>query len=137
MATWDDVRRIALGLPDVAETRPGEWRAPRGLVVWERPLRKADLEFLGDDAPTGPILGARTPDVETQQALVTEEPEVFFVTPHFHGYPGVLVLLDAIDADRLEELVVEAWSTRVPAKVAGPVVAERARLARERADRGP
>ena len=62
MATWDDVRRLALALPETSERESrgsSQWRVKDKLFVWERPLRKSDLEALADSAPDGPILGAR------------------------------------------------------------------------------
>ena len=62
MATWDDVSRIALGLPETSEDESRgtrAWRVRDKGFVWERPLRKSDLKALGDAAPDGPILGAR------------------------------------------------------------------------------
>jgi hypothetical protein len=118
MATFEDVRRIALGLPETQERATHEWRVKDKLFVWERPLRKADLEALGDAAPTGPILGARTPDLGAKEALLADDPGVYFTTPHFNGYPAVLVRLDRISAGELEELVVEAWLCRAPKRLA-------------------
>lgn len=121
MATWDDVRRIALGLPETEEKDSGglpQWRVRAKLFVWERPLRKADHEALGDDAPEGPILGVRTPDVLAKEALVADDPAVYFTTPHFDGWPGVLVRLEEIPVDELEELIVEAWITQAPKRLA-------------------
>jgi hypothetical protein len=116
MATWDDVRRIALGLPQTSEEPLHDglaaWRINKKLFVWERPLRRADHEALGDDAPRGPILGARVADVGVQEALLTEQPDVYFTTPHFDGYPAVLVRLDRITVEELEELIIEAWLDR-------------------------
>ena len=66
------------------------------LFVWERPLRKSDREALGDAAPEGPILAARVEHEIAKQALLADDPEVFFTTPHFDGYPIVLVRLDRI-----------------------------------------
>ena len=66
MATWDDVRRIALGLPETSERLSRglrQWSVRDRSFVWERPLRRADLEALGDDAPDGPILGAHVEHV--------------------------------------------------------------------------
>jgi len=60
VATWEDVRRIALGLPETSERLSRDrrqWRVKDKLFVWERPLRRSDLEALGDAAPDGPILG--------------------------------------------------------------------------------
>jgi hypothetical protein len=121
MAGWDDVRRIALGLPETSEgTAHGNtaWRVRDKLFVWERPLRKSDLEALGDAAPGGPILGARVEHEVAKQALIANDPGVFFTTPHFDGYPAVLVQLERIGADDLEEVIVEAWLARAPKKLA-------------------
>lgn len=84
--------------------------------VWERPLRKSDLEALGARAPKGPILGVRTPGLEMKDALIASKPGVFFTTPHFDGYPAVLVRLDKIKLDDLKHIIVEAWLARAPKK---------------------
>ena len=86
--------------------------------MWERPLRRADLRHLGDKAPSGPILGVRTEHLGAKEALLADDPDVFFTTPHFDGYPAVLVRLDRIALDVLEEVIVEAWLTRAPKRLA-------------------
>ena len=61
MASWDDVRRIAIELPEVDEResrRLLQWRVRAKLFVWERPLRTGDLQALGDAAPIGSMLAA-------------------------------------------------------------------------------
>jgi hypothetical protein len=122
MATWDDVRALALALPGTTERegRDGlrDWRVKDKGFVWERPLRKADYAALGDAAPNGPILGARVSDVGAKEALIADDPDVYFTTPHFDGYPAVLVRLDRIAAPELDELVVEAWLVRAPKTLA-------------------
>jgi hypothetical protein len=121
VATWDDVRRIALGLPEATEVKSrdlAQWRVKDKLFVWERPLRRTDLEALGDDAPDGPILGVRVEHLMAKDALLADDPAVFFTTPHFDGYPAVLVRLDVIPVDELEELIVEAWLVRAPKRLA-------------------
>ena len=93
MANWDDVRRLALSLPDATEQDlhgGASWRVGGRLFVWERPLRKSDLEALGDRAPSGPILGARVEHLGAKEALIADDPDVFFTTPHFDGNPSVL-----------------------------------------------
>ena len=120
MATWDDVRRLALALPETSERRSRElmqWRVKDKLFVWERPLRRSDLEALGSGAPDGPILGARVEHELAKEALIADDPGVFFTTPHFDGYPAILVRLDRISADELEEVVVEAWLARAPKRL--------------------
>jgi hypothetical protein len=121
MATWNDVRRIALSLPETSErTSHGtaSWRVRDKGFVWERPLRPADLRALGDDAPSGEILGARVEHLLAKEAILADDPEVFFTTPHFDGYPAVLVALERIELDDLAELIVEAWLARAPKRLA-------------------
>lgn len=124
MADWDDVRRAALALPEVTEqpshghTGGPAWKVRDKAFLWERPLRRRDLEELGDDAPTGPVLGARVPDEGTKQALLASAPDVYFTTAHFDGYPAILCRLDALPAAEVEELAVEAWLARAPKRLA-------------------
>ena len=121
MATWDDVRRLALALPETEERVSRErrqWRVKDKLFVWERPLRRPDLEALGDDAPRGPILGARVEHLVAKEAMIAAGDGVFFTTPHFDGYPAVLVQLDLISVEDLDEVVVEAWLARAPKRLA-------------------
>src|SRR4051794_41392065 len=120
MATWEDVRRFALALPETGEriSRGNrQWRVKDKLFVWERPLRRPDLEALGDAAPDGPILGARVEHLVAKEALLADDPDVYFTTPHFDGYPAVLVRLERIGLDELEELTVEAWLARAPKRL--------------------
>jgi hypothetical protein len=127
MATWEDVRRLALSLPESEErTSRGhaQWRVREKLFVWERPLRNSDLRALGADAPEGPILGARVEHVGAKEALIADDPGVYFTTPHFDGYPAILVQLERITADELEEVVVEAWLCRAPKRLADRYVEE-------------
>ena len=95
------------------------------LFVWERPLRKTDLAALGDAAPEGPILGARVEHLVAKDALVADPSGVYFTTPHFEGYPAILVQLDLITVADLEEVTVEAWLARAPAKLAQAYLAKR------------
>jgi hypothetical protein len=121
VATWDDVRRIALALPETSEAVSRDlatWRVRDKGFVWERPLRPADLRALGDAAPEGPILGARVEHLGAKEALIADDPGVFFTTPHFDGFPAVLARLDRIALDDLEELIVEAWLARAPTRLA-------------------
>lgn len=127
MAVWDDVRRIALALPESSERLSRgtpSWRVRDKGFVWERPLRASDHRALGDAAPAGPILGARVEHLGAKEALLADRPEVYFTTPHFDGYPAVLVRLGAIELSELEELIVDAWLARAPKALADRYVAE-------------
>jgi len=121
VATWEDVDRLALELPESgAGTSYGNraWTVRGKAFAWERPLRKTDLEALGDAAPAGPILGARVEHLVAKEALLADAPDVYFTTPHFDGYPAVLVRLERIAVPELEELLAEAWLTRAPKRLA-------------------
>ena len=127
MPTWDDVRRLALALPETDERVSrgnAQWRVREKLFVWERPLRRSDLDALGDAAPAGPVLGARVEHLVAKEALLADASGVYFTTPHFDGYPAILVELDRIAATDLEELVVEAWLARAPKRLAESYLAQ-------------
>ena len=128
MATWEDVRRFALALPETGEriSRGNrQWRVKDKLFVWERPLRRPDLQALGDAAPDGPILGARVEHLVAKEALLQDPSGAFFTIPHFDGYAAVLVRLDEIDLGGLDEVIVEAWLCRAPKRLADEYLASR------------
>jgi hypothetical protein len=100
------------------------WLIRDKLFVWERPLRQSDLRALGDAAPDGPILGARVEHLVAKEALIADDPDVYFTTPHFDGFPAVLVRLEKIKLDELEELIVEAWLARAPKRLAKEYITE-------------
>jgi hypothetical protein len=58
-------------------------------------------------------------DLGVKQALLTDDPGVYFTTPHFNGYPAILVRLDRITVAELGELIAEAWLARAPKRLAG------------------
>ncbi|RJQ73791.1 MmcQ/YjbR family DNA-binding protein [Pseudonocardiaceae bacterium YIM PH 21723] len=126
MATWDDVRRLALDLPEVTERagRTPQWRVRDKMFAWDRPLRGTDLAELGDRAPDGEILGLRVADLHAKEALIASDPGVYFTIPHFDGYASVLVLLDRIDVQELREALTDAWLVRAPKRLAAEFLAE-------------
>ena len=74
--------------------------------------------------PTGDILGVRVSDEGVKFALIADEPGVYFTTPHFDGYPAVLVRLAEIAVRDLEELITEAWLTQAPKKLVQEFLAD-------------
>jgi hypothetical protein len=136
IATWDDVARIALSLP-ATETgttfRTPAWKVaskpkPKAFA-WIRPLSQSDitaLTALGRDIPGGEILGLRTDGQHEKAALLEQFGEYVFDIPHFSGYAGVLVKLDAVPLDLLEDLIVDAWLALAPKDLAAAYVAEHA-----------
>lgn len=120
MTTWDDVSRVALGLPETSERvsrNLRQWRVKDKGFVWERPLRRKEIEALREDVPDGPILAAQVEHIGAKEALLANDPRVFFTTPHFDGYAAILVRLDRITAEDLNEVVTEAWLARAPTRL--------------------
>src|SRR4051794_33188592 len=113
MADADDVRRLALALPHVVEidSEGFDFRVGGHGFVWSYPERipgkrrviRTDVAvlFVGDEAE--------------KQALLLGEPELFFTTTSYDGWPLVMLRLDAVDVGRLEELIGDAWRMRAPA----------------------
>ncbi|HEX8133320.1 MAG TPA: hypothetical protein VF880_07810, partial [Actinomycetes bacterium] len=99
--------------------RPPRPERQRKTLAWERPLRRAeDLQALGYAAPKGPILAARVPDLGAKEARLAEDDQVYFTTPHLDGHPAILVRLDWVAMPELKELLVEAWLSRAPKRLA-------------------
>lgn len=128
MATLEDVRRIAMGLPETSEKVSWGsvmWRVKDRGFVWERPLGKRDRESLGSAVPEGEILGVRVADEGEKEALLQSEPDRFFTIAHFDGYPAVLLRLDTIEPDELVEVITDAWLDRAPKRLAAAFLEER------------
>src|ERR1039458_4726556 len=99
MVTEDDVRRVALSLPATVE-KPYH-RLPSFRVASKLFIR---IHELAD------TLFARCANLEERDELLEAEPEKFFITPHYDGYPAVLVRLSRVDLDEMTELVIESRS---------------------------
>jgi hypothetical protein len=127
VATWEDVASIVGELALTSEPSPHDWRVGKKMLAWERPLRPADLEALtqiGAEPPEGDILAVRVSDEGVKFALIADEPGIYFTTPHFDGYPAVLVKLAEIEVPGLEELITEAWLTQAPKKLVEEFLAD-------------
>ena len=107
MATEDDVRRIALDLPETIE-KP--WYGTPGFRVKDKGFLR-----IRSDAEGGLVVFVE--DLGEKEALLASDPDKFFTTPHYDGYPAVLVNLPAIDVDELTELIVDSWRLKAPARV--------------------
>ena len=107
MATEDDVRRIALSLPETIEK---SWYNTPGFRVKDKGFLRIRSEAEGG-------LVVFVADLGEKEALLAAEPDKFFTTPHYDGYPAVLVNLTAIDVDELRELIIESWRLKAPKRV--------------------
>jgi hypothetical protein len=120
MASQDDVRRIALELPEVVE---GSDRfafsvlnkgKEKGIAwVWlDRPdPKKARV-------PNPEVLAVRVSGEGEKQELIAADPDKFFTEPHYNGFPAILVRLANIEPDELEELIKDAWRIQAPRALA-------------------
>jgi hypothetical protein len=73
------------------------------------------------------VLMFRVADLDEKDLLLADDRGLFFTTPHFDGYPAVLMripTLTRIDREELRDLVVEAWLTRAQKRVAKAWLAE-------------
>jgi len=113
MVTENDVRRVALSLPETTE-KPS-YGMP-GFRVKDRGFARIREE--------GDVLVVWVADEGEKRGLVESEPEKFFTTPHYDGYPTVLVRFSAIDENELRELLTESWRLRAPKKLAAQFDAE-------------
>ena len=121
MATWSDVRQLALALPGAVEDTAGSttaWRVGRRAFAWERLLRPGELRLLGDRAPDGPALGVRVPDLAARAALLAAHPAACFLVPPYEPFAMVLVHVARTPFEVLDELVTESWLDRAPKAVA-------------------
>lgn len=108
MAGKEDLRRFALALDGVTEKEPGSYHFLRDVkgMIWPYPERvhPKKARVLRYDQYL-----FRVADLDDKTALLEAEPEIFFTTDHYEGYHSVIVWLDAIDEERLQELVQMAW----------------------------
>jgi hypothetical protein len=105
MADIETVRRLALALPEVEE---GTWfRTP----AWK--VRGKSFARLKEDGETLVVLV----ELGEKEMLMEAEPHIFFETPHYHGYPAVLVRLAAIPEDELAEVLEDSWRRKAPKRL--------------------
>jgi hypothetical protein len=117
VADADDVRRLARALPHVVENPSAgfDFRVADKGFIWSYPERapgqprriRTDIAvlFVGDE--------------DEKQALLLGEPGIFFTTSGYDDLPLVMVRLDEVDAERLDELITDAWRMRAPQELAG------------------
>jgi hypothetical protein len=107
MSTEHDVRRIALSLPETTE-KP--WFNTPGFRVEDKSFLRIRTEAEGG-------LVVFVSDLGEKEALLASDPKKFFTTPHYDGYPTVLVNLKALGVRELRELIVESWRNKAPKRV--------------------
>lgn len=118
-----DLDQLALAMPLTTRTSTSDAR-PSYLVsgklyCCQRTRRRDALDEDGD--PLDDVLMFRVADLDTKEALLADSTSAFFTTPHFNGYPAVLLRiahLGSVNRDELFEIVADAWLTRAPKRAA-------------------
>ena len=120
MATQEDVRRIALSLPQASEAADhfGFGVLSRGKLRGFAWAWNERIEPKKPRVPNPEVLAVRVASVAEKEELLAADPEKFFTEPHYNGYPAVLVRLPAIDAGELAELITDAWRCQAPRALA-------------------
>ncbi len=128
MATQDDVRRIALALPEVKEGTDRfafsvENKGKQKGIAWvwlERVHPKKAR------VPNPEVLAIQVPNLdEKDMLLASDDGSKFFTEPHYNGFPAILVRLEAIEVDELEELITDAWRCQAPKQLVADFDADR------------
>lgn len=114
MPGWQDVAAIGARFPGVEEG-----------LSWGTPGLKVRGKFMCRLRTNPDALVMRVIDLEDAQALLRGQPDVFFSTPHYDGYPAVLVRLDAIGLEQLAELIEDAWRLQAAKRVIAAFDADR------------
>lgn len=114
MVDWATVRAIALSLPEVEESGEDRvsYRVRGKLFAWA--ARERD----------GGGLGIRV-ERDEKQLILDSNPDVYFSSPHYEGWPGVQIRLEAIGEDELRERIEDAWLIQAPKRLAAALLAER------------
>jgi hypothetical protein len=125
-----DLDALALAMPQTAKEVSEDGR-PSYLVHGKLFCFHRDRRRDAVDPQTGErlddVLMFRVPDLDVKDLMIADHRGVFFTTPHFNGYPAVLLRipnLERLARDELEDLVVEAWLTRAQKRVAKAWLAE-------------
>jgi hypothetical protein len=116
VATQEDVRRIALGLPGASEEQgrfafsvENKGKARAFAWIWNE-----RIEPKKPRVPNPEVLAVRVAGEEAKQFLIGAVPGTFFTEPHYNGFPAVLVRLAAIEFEQLEALIIDGWRCQAP-----------------------
>src|SRR5690242_8206469 len=130
MATMADLDELALSLPQVTKDVSDDGRPSylvHGKMFCFHRSRRPDAVDPETGERLADVLMFRVDGLDVKELMVADARGVYFTTPHFNGYPAVLMRipdLERIDREELYELVVEAWLTRAQKRVAKAWLAE-------------
>src|SRR5512145_1611259 len=116
MAEQADVRRIAMGLPEVEEEGDRfafsvRTKSKAKAFVWAWNER---VEAKKPRVPRADVVAVRVANLDEKNFLLSMDEAKFFTEPHYNGFPAVLVRLPAIGVEELELLIKDAWRCQAP-----------------------
>jgi hypothetical protein len=115
MATREDVRRIALLLPETTEDPNGfKFLVDGKQFAWTW-LERIDPKRAR--VPNADVIAVRVGNEFEKETIIDMNSAVFFTEPHYDGYPAILVRLPAIDLDLLGIVLRDAWRLRAPKRL--------------------
>ena len=117
--TFGDVRKIGLRIEGVEEA------TAYGAFCLKVKKKMIACVAINKDAEPNSLM-IRMP-IEQRDALIAEEPEVYYVKPHYEPYPCVLVRLSKVHRDALRDLLTGAWRQMSAEKKARPRASKRRR----------
>jgi hypothetical protein len=130
VTTMADLDELALAMPETTKEVSADGR-PSYLVHGKRFCLQRSRRPDAIDPETGErmddVLMFRVESLEEKEVILADDRSVFFTTPHFRGYPAVLLRipdLTRIDRDELRDLVAGAWLTRAQKRLAKSWLAE-------------
>jgi hypothetical protein len=132
MATMKDLDQLALSLPQATKEVSEDGRPSylvHGKMFCFHRSRRPDAVDRETGERLADVLMFRVPDLDVKELMVADERGLFFTTPHFNGYPAVLLRipdLERLDREELFDIVAEAWLTRAQKRVAKAWLAENA-----------
>jgi hypothetical protein len=115
VATLDDVRRIALALPETTVDESGSVFSVDGKAFAHPWLERLDPKKAR--VPNLDVLVVRIASEADKEVLIQMDPRVFFTEPHFDGWPSIHVRLAEADEALLGRLLADAWRTRAPKRL--------------------
>jgi len=125
-----DLDELALALPQVTKEVTDDGR-PSYLVHGKRFVLQRSRRPDAVDPETGErlddVLMFRVADLDVKELMLADDRGIYFTTPHFNGYPAVLLRIPSLarlDRDELHDLIAEAWLTRAQKRLAKAWLAE-------------
>jgi hypothetical protein len=102
---FDQVRKIALALPDVEEG-----------MAYGTPAFRVRGKFLARLHDNGEALIIRIGEFE-RRALMEVEPDTYYITDHYVRSPYVLIRFAKADPGDVRRLFEQAWRTQAPKRL--------------------